>query len=179
MTTIQNKQAHPLWSEPDCIRFSCHVSPELLVTSAVKSPLVRRKVRPWAMAASIWGSWARVANAKRSPTAERTLLSIIPNGGLRNPPTRRRMERMAKVGSAKAESKVHGSKREDKAQENKTHGSLRAKATKDISLKVRRNPSTQTSTPTTIALVAVSHRRQAIRQRSMAVSHRKQEIIIE
>lgn len=84
---------------------------------------------------------------------------------------------MAKVGSAKAESKVHGSKREDKAQENKTHGSLRAKATKYISLKVRRNPSTLTSTPTTIALVAVSHRRQAIRQRSMAVSHRKQEII--
>ena len=41
-----NNQAHPLWSEPDCIRFSCHVSPELLVTSAVKSPLVRRKVRP-------------------------------------------------------------------------------------------------------------------------------------
>ena len=62
MTTIQNKQAHPLWSEPDWIRFSCHVSPELLVTSAVKSPLVRRKVRPWAMAASNWGSWARVAN---------------------------------------------------------------------------------------------------------------------
>ena len=60
MTKIN--QAHPLWSEPDCIRFSCHVSPELLVTSAVKSPLVRRKVRPWAMAASIWGSWARVAN---------------------------------------------------------------------------------------------------------------------
>lgn len=84
---------------------------------------------------------------------------------------------MAKVGSAKAESKVHGSKMEDKAQENKTHGSLRAKATKDISLKVRRNPSTLTSTPTTIALVAVSHRRQAIRQRSMAVSHCKQEII--
>lgn len=84
---------------------------------------------------------------------------------------------MAKVGSAKAESKVRGSKREDKAQENKTHGSLRVKATKDISLKVRRNPSTLTSTPTTIALVAVSHRRQAIRQRSMAVSHRKQEII--
>ena len=84
---------------------------------------------------------------------------------------------MAKVGSAKAESKVHGSKREDKAQENKNHGSLRAKATKDISLKVRRNPSTLTSTPTTIALVAVSLRRQAIRQRSMAVSHRKQEII--
>lgn len=84
---------------------------------------------------------------------------------------------MAKVGSAKAESKVHGSKMEDKAQENKTHGSLRAKATKDISLKVRRNPSTLTSTPTTIALVAASHRRQAIRQRSMAVSHRKQEII--
>lgn len=84
---------------------------------------------------------------------------------------------MAKVGSAKAESKVRGSKREDKAQENKTHGSLRAKATKDISLKVRRNPSTLTSTPTTIALVAVSHRRQAIRQRSIAVSHRKQEII--
>lgn len=89
---------------------------------------------------------------------------------------------MAKVGSAKAESKVHGSKREDKAQENKTHGNKthgnkRAKATKDISLKVRRNPSTLTSTPTTIALVAVSHRRQAIRQRSMAVSHRKQEII--
>ena len=47
MTTIKN-QAHPLWSEPDCIRFSCHVSPELLVTSAVKSPLVRRKVRPLA-----------------------------------------------------------------------------------------------------------------------------------
>lgn len=84
---------------------------------------------------------------------------------------------MAKVGSAKAESKVHGSKMEDKAQENKTHGSLRAKATKDISLKVRRNPSTLTSTPTTIALVAASHRRQAIRQRSMAVSHRQQEII--
>lgn len=84
---------------------------------------------------------------------------------------------MAKFGSAKAESKVHGSKMEDKAQENKTHGSLRAKATKDISLKVRRNPSTLTSTPTTIALVAASHRRQAIRQRSMAVSHRKQEII--
>lgn len=84
---------------------------------------------------------------------------------------------MAKVGNAKAESKVHGSKREDKAQENKTHGNKRAKATKDISLKVRRNPSTLTSTPTTIALVAVSHRRQAIRQRSMAVSHRKQEII--
>lgn len=84
---------------------------------------------------------------------------------------------MAKVGSAKAESKVHGSKREDKAQENKTHGNKRAKATKDISLKVRRNPSTLTSTPTTIALVAASHRRQAIRQRSMAVSHRKQEII--
>lgn len=84
---------------------------------------------------------------------------------------------MAKVGSAKAESKVHGSKREDKAQENKTHGNKRAKATKDISLKVRRNPSTLTSTPTTIALVAVSHRRQAIRQRSMEVSHRKQEII--
>ena len=90
-------QAHPLWSEPDCIRFSCHVSPELLVTSAVKSPLVRRKERPWAMAASILGSRARVANAKRSPTAERTLLSIIPNGGLRNPPTRRRMERMSKT----------------------------------------------------------------------------------
>lgn len=69
---------------------------------------------------------------------------------------------MAKVGSAKAESKVHGSKMEDKAQENKTHGNKRAKATKDISLKVRRNPSTITSTPTTIALVAVSHRRQAI-----------------
>ena len=34
MTTIKN-QAHPLWSEPDCIRFPCHVSPELLVTSAV------------------------------------------------------------------------------------------------------------------------------------------------
>lgn len=84
---------------------------------------------------------------------------------------------MAKVGSAKAESKVHGSKREDKAQENKTHGNKRAKATKDISLKVRRNPSTLTSTPTTIAPVAASHRRQAIRQRSMAVSHRKQEII--
>lgn len=84
---------------------------------------------------------------------------------------------MAKVGSAKAESKVHGSKREDKAQENKTHGNKRAKATKDISLKVRRNPSTLTSTPTTIALVAVSHRRQAIRQRSMAVSHRSLEII--
>lgn len=83
---------------------------------------------------------------------------------------------MAKVGSAKAESKVRGSKREDKAQENKTHGNKRAKATKDISLKVRRNPSTLTSTPTTIALVAASHRRQAIRQRSMAVSHRKQEI---
>ena len=92
MTKIN--QAHPLWSEPECIRFSCHVSPELLVTSAVKSPLARRKVRPWAMAASNWGSWARVANAKRSPTAERTLLSIIPNGGLRNPPTRRRMERI-------------------------------------------------------------------------------------
>ena len=90
-------QAHPLWSEPDCIRFSCHVSPELLVTSAVKSPLVRRKVRPWVVAASIWGSWARVANAKRSPTAERTLLSMIPNGGLRNPPTRRRMERMSET----------------------------------------------------------------------------------
>ena len=45
MTTIQN-QAHPLWSEPDCIRFSCHVFRELLVTSAIKSPLVRRKVRP-------------------------------------------------------------------------------------------------------------------------------------
>lgn len=84
---------------------------------------------------------------------------------------------MAKVGSAKAESKVHGSKREDKAQENKTHGNKRAKATKDISLKVRRNPSTLTSTPTTIALVAASHRRQAIRQRCMAVSHRQQEII--
>lgn len=84
---------------------------------------------------------------------------------------------MAKVGSAKAESKVHGSKKEDKAQENKTHGNKRAKATKDISLKVRRNPSTLTSTPTTIALVAASHRRQAIRQRSMAVSHRQQEII--
>lgn len=86
---------------------------------------------------------------------------------------------MAKVGSAKAESKVHGSKMEDKAQENKTHGNKRAKATKDISLKVRRNPSTLTSTPTTIALVAASHRRQAIRQRSMAVSlsHRRQEII--
>ena len=80
-----------------CIRFSCHVSPELLVTSAVKSPLVRRKVRPWAMAASIWGSWARVANAKRSPTAERTLLSMIPNGGLKNPPTRRRMERISET----------------------------------------------------------------------------------
>ena len=97
LTTIQYNQAHPLWSEPDCIRFPCHVSPELLVTSAVKSPLVRRKVRPWAMAASNWGSWARVANAKRSPTAERTLLSIIPNGGLRNPPTRRRMERMSET----------------------------------------------------------------------------------
>ena len=47
LTAIKN-QAHPLWSEPDCIRSSCHVSPELLVTSAVKSPLVRRKVRPWA-----------------------------------------------------------------------------------------------------------------------------------
>lgn len=69
---------------------------------------------------------------------------------------------MAKVGSAKAESKVRGSKREDKAQENKTHGNKRAKATKDISLKVRRNPSTLTSTPTTIALVAVSHRKQEI-----------------
>ena len=40
------KTGSPLWSEPDCIRFFCHVSPELLVTSAVKSPLVRRKVRP-------------------------------------------------------------------------------------------------------------------------------------
>nr|WP_297002980.1 hypothetical protein [Prevotella sp.] len=49
------------------------------------------------MAASIWGSWARVANAKRSPTAERTLLSMIPNGGLRNPPTRRRMERISET----------------------------------------------------------------------------------
>ena len=97
LTTIQNKQAHPLWSEPDCIRFFCHVSPELLVTSAVKSPLVRRKVRPWVVAASNWGSRARVAKAKRSPTAERTLLSMIPNGGLRNPPTRRRMERMSET----------------------------------------------------------------------------------
>ena len=97
MTTIQKNQAHPLWSAPECIRFPCHVSPELLVTSAVKSPLVRRKVRPWAMAASNWGSWARVANAKRSPTAERTLLSMIPNGGLRNPPTRRRMERISET----------------------------------------------------------------------------------
>lgn len=69
---------------------------------------------------------------------------------------------MAKVGSAKAESKVRGSKMEDKAQENKTHGNKRAKATKDISLKVRRNPSTLTSTQTTIALVAVSHRKQEI-----------------
>ena len=65
----------------------------------------------------------------------------------------------------------------DKPQENKTRGNKRAKATKDISLKVRRNPSTLTSTPTTIALVAVSHRRQAIRPRSMAVSHRSLEII--
>ena len=93
----KNKSGSPLWSEPECIRFSCHVSPELLVTSAVKSPLVRRKVRPWLMAASIWGSRARVAKAKRSPTAERTLLSITPNGGLRNPPVRRRMERMSET----------------------------------------------------------------------------------
>ena len=91
------KGASQTYDTPSCIRFSCHVSPELLVTSAVKSPLVRRKVRPWAMAASNWGSWARVANAKRSPTAERTLLSMIPNGGLRNPPTRRRMERMSET----------------------------------------------------------------------------------
>ena len=64
MTTKQ-KSGSPLWSEPDCIRFSCYVSPELLVTSAVKSPLVRRKVRPWVVAASNWGSWARVANDTR------------------------------------------------------------------------------------------------------------------
>ena len=97
MTTIQINRLTPYGVSLICIRFSCHVSPELLVTSAVKSPLVRRKVRPWAMAASIWGSWARVANAKRIPTAERTLLSIIPNGGLRNPPTRRRMERISET----------------------------------------------------------------------------------
>ena len=50
-------------------------------------------MRPLAIDANSWGSWARVAKAKSSPTPVRTLPSMTPIGGLRKPPMRRKTER--------------------------------------------------------------------------------------
>ena len=67
-----------------------------VTTSAVKSPLVRRKVRPWAMAASIWESRARVANdtndtrgltAIKTKMAEEIPVHKNTNGFTHIPPT--------------------------------------------------------------------------------------------
>ena len=64
-------------------------APASRLTEREVLPCERVRFLPWAMT---YGSWERAANAKSSPTAVRTLPSMIPMGGTRNPATTRPTE---------------------------------------------------------------------------------------
>ena len=55
-------------------------------TSIEESPLVSLMLLPFLAASMRAGSWARTPNIRSSPTAVRTLPSMMPMGGSKKPP---------------------------------------------------------------------------------------------